>query len=123
MPPRGVLTRKQVYVTILASLPTLPPGLRSSINRNLTDIVELHEEMLGDLHRAVPHSEYTQPELQLHAGHSGPGARGHQRLRSLDAVPEDRDGTPWFPDVPGVLADPQTAAEVAKIFSKKVSGV
>lgn len=121
MPYHSVLTREQVYVTILASLPTLPPGLRSSINRNLTDIVELHEEMLGDLHRAVPHSEYTQPELQLHTGSSGPGTRGHQRLRSLDAVPEDKDGISWLPDVPGLLADPQTAAQVAKIFSKKVS--
>ncbi|KAM7223202.1 hypothetical protein V8F06_001415 [Rhypophila decipiens] len=108
-----------VYVTILASLPTLPPGLRSSINRNLTEIVELHEEMLGELHRAVPYSEYTQPELQSNGAH--PGTRGHQRMRSLDAVPEDRDGVSWLPDVTGLLADPQIAAEVAKIFSRKMN--
>lgn len=112
--------KNQVYVTILASLPTLPAGLRSSINQNLTDIVELHEEMLGDLHRAVPHSEYTQPDnpLQLLPP---PPVRGHHRWRSLDAVPEDRDGVSWLRDVPGVLAEPQIAAEVAKVFSKKVS--
>ncbi|PHH87009.1 hypothetical protein CDD83_9425 [Cordyceps sp. RAO-2017] len=51
-----------VYLTILASLPSMCTGLRSSINKNLTEIVELHEEILGELHRAVPHSEYTQPQ-------------------------------------------------------------
>ena len=105
---------------MLASLPTLPAGLRSSINRNLTDIVELHEEMLGELHRAVPHSEYTQPEAMPQRALLAPAPRGHHRWRSLDAVPEDKDGMPWLRDVPGVLADPQTGAEVAKVFSKKV---
>ncbi|KAK0657318.1 hypothetical protein B0T16DRAFT_57920 [Cercophora newfieldiana] len=110
-----------VYVTMLASLPTLPAGLRSSINRNLTDIVELHEEMLGDLHRAVPDSEYTQPDISLQLPPPGPSIRGHHRWRSLDAVPEDKDGVSWLRNVPGVLADPQTAAEVAKVFSKKMN--
>ncbi|KAK3341712.1 hypothetical protein B0T25DRAFT_350820 [Lasiosphaeria hispida] len=110
-----------VYVTILASLPTLPPGLRSSINRNLTDIVELHEEMLGDLHRAVPDSEYTQLELPPPISPVGPGGRGHQRWRSLDAVPEDKDGITWLQEMPGMISEPQTAAEVAKIFSKKMN--
>ncbi|KAK3393022.1 hypothetical protein B0H63DRAFT_554469 [Podospora didyma] len=110
-----------VYVTILASLPTLPAGLRSSINRNLTDIVELHEEMLGDLHRAVPHSEYTQLGLSSNFPQPSPGGRGHQRWRSLDAVPEDKDGVSWLREIPGMLADPQTAAEVAKVFSKKMN--
>ena len=125
MPGRSsrLLTSEQVYVTILASLPTLPAGLRSSINRNLTDIVELHEEMLGDLHRAVPHSEYTQLELSSNISQPSPGGRGHQRWKSLDAVPEDKDGISWLREIPGMLADPQTAAEVAKIFSKKVSKV
>lgn len=74
--------------------------------------------MLGELHRAIPHSEYTQPDLQHDGG--GSGTCGHQRWRSLDAVPEDKDGVSWLPEVPGLLADPQIAAEVAKIFSRKV---
>ncbi|KAJ4414914.1 hypothetical protein N0V85_002939 [Neurospora sp. IMI 360204] len=110
-----------VYVTILASLPTLPASLRSSINRNLNDIVELHEEMLGDLHRAIPHSEYTQLNFPLQIPSAGSGFRGHQRWRSLDAVPEDKDGISWLRQVPGMLADPQVAAEVAKIFTKKMN--
>ncbi|KAK1752402.1 hypothetical protein QBC47DRAFT_56962 [Echria macrotheca] len=110
-----------VYVTMLASLPTLPAGLRASINQNLTDIVELHEEMLGDLHRAVPLSEYTQPEIPSQFPPAVPATRGHHRWRSLDAVPEDKDGVSWLREVPGVLAEPQTAAEVAKVFTKKMN--
>ncbi|KAK4230517.1 hypothetical protein QBC38DRAFT_507374 [Podospora fimiseda] len=110
-----------VYVTILAALPTLPSGLRASINQNLTDIVELHEEMLGELHRAVPHSEYTQLDIPAQPPPVTPGIRGHQRWRSLDAVPEDKDSLSWLRDVPGMLSEPQTAAEVAKIFSKKMN--
>ena len=93
-------------------------GLRSSINRNLTEIVELHEELLGDLHRAVPNSEYTQMELPAALTRSA--TQGHRRMRSLDAVPENRDGMSWLGNVPGIVADPQDAAEVAKVFGKKV---
>ncbi|KAK4199154.1 hypothetical protein QBC40DRAFT_349731 [Triangularia verruculosa] len=110
-----------VYVTILASLPTLPVAIRSSINQNLTDIVELHEEMLGELHRAVPHSEYSQLDVPLQVPPVNQAARGHQRWRSLDAVPEDKDGVAWLRDVPGLLAEPQTVAEVAKIFKNKMN--
>ncbi len=87
------------------------------MNRNLNDIVQLHEELLGELHRAVPCSEDTQ---QDGPGQSGPGngtAREHRRWKSLDAVPEGRDGVQ---DVAGVAAEPQTAAEVARIFLKRV---
>lgn len=110
-----------VYITILAFLPTLPASLRSSINRNLTDIVELHEAMLGELHRAVPHSEYTQVDIPPQIPTTTPAVRGHQRWRSLDAVPEDNGGISWVGEVPGMVAEPQTAAEVAKIFNKKMN--
>ncbi|KAK1639162.1 RhoGEF domain-containing protein [Colletotrichum phormii] len=109
-----------VYITILASLPTLPPGLRSSINRNLTDIVELHEELLGDLHRAVPDSEYTQMEIPPLP--RKPLGRGHQRMRSLDSVPEDDDrAISWLQEVPGMISEAQVAGDVAKVFSRKMN--
>ncbi|KAJ0166743.1 hypothetical protein CTA2_6071 [Colletotrichum tanaceti] len=109
-----------VYITILASLPTLPMGLRSSINRNLTDIVELHEELLGELHRVVPDSEYTQ--IEIPPSPSGPTGRRHQRLRSLDSVPED-DGRAisWLQEVPGMVSEAQIAGDVAKVFSRKMN--
>ncbi|KAL2757104.1 hypothetical protein ACRALDRAFT_1041527, partial [Sodiomyces alcalophilus JCM 7366] len=109
-----------VYVTILASLPTLPAGLRSSINRNLTDIIELHEEILGDLHRAVPNSEYTQTDA-VFPPPSASAAWGHRRWRSLDAVPEDKDTRSWLQYAPGIASEAQVAGDVAKIFSRKIS--
>lgn len=110
----------KVYVTILASLPTLSASLRSSINHNLNDIIELHEELLGELHRIIPHSEYTQltpNETQLRAINHG---NRHRRGWSLDAVPEDTRENAWLHTVPGMVTDPQVAAEVAKLFSKLV---
>ncbi|OHE97807.1 RhoGEF domain-containing protein [Colletotrichum orchidophilum] len=104
-----------VYITILASLPTLPPGLRSSINRNLTDIVELHEELLGELHRAVPDSEYTQMEIPLLL--KKPPSCRHQRLRSLDSVPEDDDrAISWLQEVPGMISEAQVAGDMNRFF-------
>jgi len=101
----------------MASIPTLPLSLRSSINRNLNEIVELHDELLGDLHRTVPHSEYTQPM----AGEPtlSPPPKSHHRWQSLDAVPEHKSGT-WLQKIPGMTAEPKVAADVAKVFSKKV---
>jgi hypothetical protein len=113
------LTDWQVYVTILASLPTSPACLRPSVNRNLTDIVELHEEILGELRRAVPDPEYTQLDIPIQRAQSNVPVRGHHRWRSLDAVPEGKGGI-WLRDIPDISAEPQTAAEVARIFLKKV---
>lgn len=91
--------------------------MRSSINQNLTEIVELHEEILGDLHRVVPHSEYTQSDF---ASQGDKSRMGHKRWRSLGVLHDKKDGMLWVKDVPGMIAEPQIAAEVAKIFSKKV---
>ncbi|KAI1415937.1 Dbl homology domain-containing protein [Hypoxylon sp. FL1857] len=109
-----------VYVTILASLPSPHMGLRSSINRNLTDIVELHEEILGELHRVVPNSEYTQPD-RIPITPTPPAAKKHHRWRSLDSVPEDKGGTTWLQNIPSVIAEPTVAAEVAHIFRKRMN--
>ncbi|KAI0600211.1 hypothetical protein F4775DRAFT_75214 [Biscogniauxia sp. FL1348] len=108
-----------VYVTILASLPTVHHGLRSSINRNLTDVVELHEEILGELHRVVPNSEYTQPERVSIS--NPPSSRRHHRWRSLDSVPEDKRGKPGIQDIPSVIAEPSVAAEVSQVFGKRMN--
>ncbi|PNP57972.1 hypothetical protein THARTR1_02130 [Trichoderma harzianum] len=112
-----------VYVTILAALPSICVGLRSSINQNLTEIVKLHEELLGELHRAVPHSEYTQadltPPLTQLPNFDYPYA--HRRWSSLGAVPEQNTKARWLLKAPGMLSDPQVAAEVSKAFGKKIS--
>jgi len=101
-------------------LPALQHGLRSSINQNLTDIIELHEEILGELHRIVPFSEYTQPE-HIHVDSTSLPSEGHHRWHSLDSVPEGKGKPSWLQGVPSVVAEPNIAAEVAQIFGKKVT--
>ncbi|KAI1804093.1 Dbl homology domain-containing protein [Daldinia bambusicola] len=110
-----------VYVTILASIPSPHMGLRSSINRNLTDIVELHEEILGELHRVVPNSEYTQPE-RISVAPKPPSSKSHNRWHSLDSTPEEDGGTSsWLQSMPSVVAEPTIAAEVAHVFGKRMN--
>lgn len=112
----------KVYVTILAALPSVCVGLRSSINQNLTEIVKLHEELLGELHRVVPHSEYTQADLapSLSTLPNADCLHTHRRWSSLDAIPEQNVKARWLLKAPGMLSDPQVAAEVSKVFAKKV---
>lgn len=106
-----------MYVTLLASIPSLSLSLRASINRNLNDIVELHEDLLGELHRVVPHSEYTQASVHTI---TSPPRQMHHRWRSLDAVPENNNGAAWLQKIPGMTAEPVIAAGVAKVFGKRV---
>ncbi|TAQ86042.1 hypothetical protein B7494_g5624 [Chlorociboria aeruginascens] len=108
-----------VYVTLLASIPTLSLNLRASINKNLNEIIELHEELLGDLHRVVPHSEYTQADYTKSTLPSK--VNGHHRWRSLDAVPEHTGRTSWLQKIPGMTAEPKVAAKVARVFGKKMN--
>ncbi|KAI5466600.1 hypothetical protein BGZ63DRAFT_409851 [Mariannaea sp. PMI_226] len=110
-----------VYITILASLPTLSIRMRSSINRNLTEIVELHEEILGDLHRIIPYSEYTQTNISLPIEQKMGHGIGHRRWWSHDAGSIHPKGAAWLHSLPSMLSDPQVAAEVAKLFSKKMN--
>jgi hypothetical protein len=99
-----------VYVTFMAVVPTLPSKLKSTIKGNLNEILELHEQILGDLHNAVPHSEYTQPEIAAKPSHN--------RWRSLDAAPT-------FFRTPqksiGMTADPAIAAAVARAFGQRLN--
>lgn len=85
---------------------------------SLTDIVELHDQILGSLHRAVPNSEYVGIPPMSTSRSSSPSKI--QRRRSLDVVPEDRTkGLPLY-EHSGLSAGPQTAAAVANIFTKIV---
>ena len=116
-PIKRTYTTCQVYVTLMASIPTVSLSLRASIHRNLNEIVELHDELLGGLHCSVPHSEYTQLYSDgLTLTHTGDG---HHRWRSLDAVPEHSGTASWLQRIPGMSAEPKVAASVAKLFGRK----
>lgn len=87
-----------VYVTTFAACAD-HDSLRLSIHQNLSEILHLHDEILGELHRAVPCSEYSYAD-------STP--KGHRRWASVDL------------GRPDMMAEPQIVAEVSKIFSQKV---
>ncbi|KAH6689120.1 RSP protein [Plectosphaerella plurivora] len=112
---RDVRFLMNVYVTILASLPALSRGLRSSINHNLAEIVELHEDILGDLHRIVPDSEYSQSDASFPPRPLTAAAHGHRRWRSLDVVPEDKDPMSWLKEVRGLSSEAQIAGDTLKM--------
>ncbi|KJZ77889.1 hypothetical protein HIM_02526 [Hirsutella minnesotensis 3608] len=99
-------------------------GLRSSINKNLGEIVELHEEILGNLHQAVPFSEYTQlelpPESATDSCQPAP-IPGHRRWASLDGSVRYDGCISCLPSVQALLAEPQVAAEVSRAFAKKMN--
>jgi hypothetical protein len=105
-------------MTLLVAIPTLSLNMRSSISKNLGEIIDLHEELLGDLHEVVPNSEYNQdvyariPPLQNH--------QSHHRWRSLDAVPEHSGKVPDMKKFTGLTADADVASDVAKVFGRKV---
>ncbi|RFU23773.1 hypothetical protein B7463_g12568, partial [Scytalidium lignicola] len=116
---RSPINLYQVYVTLLVSIPALSPGIRNSINQNLNDIVELHDEILGELHLVIPHSEYTQ--LDYKDPNSIIQINGHKQWRSLDVVPGDTGETTWLHQTPGMTAEPNVAAKVAQVFVKRIS--
>lgn len=67
----------------------------------------------------VPHSEYTQLDLPLPAAKAA--LMGSRVLGGLRSVPEDRSGLNWLSKIPGMVAEPQVVAEVARVFGKKVA--
>ncbi|KAG8349933.1 hypothetical protein FVEN_g11897 [Fusarium venenatum] len=108
------------YINMLAALPTLPERLRSSINHNLDRILQLHEEILGKLHRVVPDSEYSQAHHLIAPFKIIGPKTGHRRWGSLDVLPEDQVSLQRLEKEPGMFSEPQIAAETAKIFSKRM---
>ncbi|KAF4993745.1 hypothetical protein FGRMN_6272 [Fusarium graminum] len=108
------------YINMLAALPTLPERLRSSINHNLDQILQLHEEILGELHRAVPYSEYSQEDYPVLSSKPAIRKIGTCRLSSLDILPEGSTSLRWLERELGMFSEPQVAAETAKIFSKRM---
>lgn len=118
---------------ILTSVPTLSPQTRASIQHNITQILQLHEELLRDLHQVVPHADFSQGAAQ-HENYPVTKAR-HIRFHSADMIPgrfvEHRVTRRLrhslelsrSPDRrPRALAtDTKTAGNIAKIFNKHVS--
>lgn len=115
---------------ILTALPTLPGQTKLSIQNNISQILQLHEDLLSELHAIVPQADFTQS-----AQESQPMARAkHIRFHSVDIIPgrlaehkvarrlrhsleigrsPDRRSR-------GLAIETKTAEEIARIFNKHV---
>ncbi|KAI9771123.1 MAG: hypothetical protein M1840_002474 [Geoglossum simile] len=118
-----------VYFTLLASVPALSQNTRSSIHRNVNEILQLHEELYCELQRATSGSMGNRTQTEEA---SSPEPRGHLRWHSLDILPEVGGELknirkarysaeycrPWSGRSVTQTADPRVAADVAKVFDK-----
>ncbi|KAL9093967.1 MAG: hypothetical protein Q9165_003637 [Trypethelium subeluteriae] len=119
-----------VYSNLLTATSSISSERRTLIRRNLDQILEIHEGLLGELHHVVPHAEYNQ-------GHAretmSPLRPRHTRFHSVDILQGRREELPIRKQrysldtcklaerAPiALLADPQTAAKVAAVFNKHV---
>ncbi|KIE01818.1 RhoGEF domain-containing protein, partial [Metarhizium majus ARSEF 297] len=110
-----------VYVTMLVSLPSTYPGLRQSVNRNLSDILQLHEECLDELQRAVSHSGIKEfghlegvtgiPDQPLHDRTQVFNRSGRANVHRGRSIMESSE----------LCAEPQVIVEVSKIFERQMS--
>ena len=125
-----VLTRlSQDYFAILTTLPTLSSHTKSSIQQNISQILQLHEELLADLHRAVPQADFTKSahhetypvtkakHIRFHSADIIPGRfvehMTARRLRHSLEIGRSPDRRPR-----GLVTDTETVGAIAKIFNK-----
>jgi hypothetical protein len=105
---------------------------RKNIQKTVTQIVQLHEELLAELHKVVPNSETAQNDtmqrpqnkkskhLRWHSAESAPSrpnlrAVGHRFRHSIDA------SRPAVLQVGSVIVNTNIVLNVAKIFNRFVT--
>ena len=126
----------QAYFTFLP--PTSPftgPQTRASARSNITNMLQLHTELLEDLHQVIPFSEHDQAITETSTPKRKPY---HVRWHSEDSIPVRRpllatSHTGWSnrysldshktpnQDPLSLACTPTTAADVGRIFAKNVS--
>lgn len=116
---------------ILTGVPTISGQTKLSIQQNLFQILQLHEDLLAELHQIVPHADFTRsanPDI-----HPAPKAK-HLRFHSADVTPgrltEHRAtrrlrhsleiGRPLDRKPRGLATDTETAGNIAKVFNNHV---
>jgi hypothetical protein len=116
---------------ILSGIPALSAHMRAAIQRNISQILQLHEDLLAELHQAIPQAEFTQSahqeaypvtkakHIRFHSADLMPGRFVEHKItrklrHSLD-IGRSPDRRPQ-----GLVTDTKTIGEVAKIFNKHV---
>jgi hypothetical protein len=114
---------------ILTALPTLSGQTKSSIQQNISQILQLHEDLLDELHNAIPHADFTNSayhetypvtkakHIRFHSADIIPGRfaehKATRRLRHSLEIGRSPDRRPR-----GLVTDTKTAGNIAKIFNK-----
>ena len=75
----------QAYFTVLGHHQPSANLVRSTAQKNISDILHLHNDILGELHRRVPFAEYDQRVTKA-LPHPA-SERAHARWHSMDVVP------------------------------------
>jgi hypothetical protein len=92
--------------------------LRTSTNRTLNEMLELHEGLLERLHQIIPHSD--QRHRNAHEPRIVAGQR-HRRFKSLDEVYANRIEAPSYRKPSGTFLEANIGAKVAEVFGRQVS--
>jgi hypothetical protein len=116
---------------ILTAVPTLSAQTRTSIQQNISQILQLHEDLLAELHKVVPQADFTQSaqqetypvtrakHIRFHSADLMPGRLTEhkitRRLRHSLDIGRSPDRRPQ-----GLVIETKTIGDIAKIFSKHV---
>ncbi|KAF2127906.1 hypothetical protein P153DRAFT_318981 [Dothidotthia symphoricarpi CBS 119687] len=117
------------YFMILTALPSLSGQTKSSIQQNISQILQLHEDLLVDLHQTVPQADFTQSaqqetypvtkakHIRFHSADVIPGRfaehKTTRRLRHSLEIGRSPDRRPR-----GLVTDTKTVGDIARIFNK-----
>lgn len=128
-----MLTIIKVYFTLLASTPSISPRKKDSIQKSISQIIQLHEELLVELHQVVPpgtdrldtlsplrHARNSKHTRWYSAdnGRAGPWLGGHPRRRMQRSADMTRSVSPISRSM---IMTTNTVLQVAKIFDRFVS--
>lgn len=117
---------------ILTAIPALPGQTKSSIQHNIAQILQLHEDLLAELQQTVPQADFTKSaqhetypitkatHIRFHSADIIPGRlvehRATRRLRHSLEIGRSPDRRPR-----GLIADTKTVGNIAQIFNRHVS--
>jgi|SRR5690242_10496484 len=117
---------------ILTALPALPSQTKSSIQQNIAQILQLHEDLLSELQEAIPQADLTRSaqqeaypvtkakHIRFHSADIIPGRLGEhratRRLRHSLEIGRSPDRRPQ-----GLVIDTKAVNSIARIFNRHVS--
>ncbi|KAI9677185.1 MAG: hypothetical protein M1829_002759 [Trizodia sp. TS-e1964] len=122
-----------VYFTYLASITTLPQQACKAIHSNMTEILQLHQDLLEEIYRVVPSPQHSSEQISNAVpGNGDHFLRGHSRWHSFDGALEQKNEPrrtrvlrrsadltrqPLAHPI-GSISDPHVAANISKVFDK-----